>query len=127
MKIAVSAPKSRIEAVTRLCADFCGVLCRHEVAASLAASEYISRYAGFEPEALFEYDAGAISQVSTRVEYGDCGLVIALRDPASDKFDPELSELVSRCDASGVPVATGIATAAILLGSLSRKKVRFRG
>ena len=127
MKIAVIAPKSRIEAVTRLCADFCGVLCRHEVAASLAASEYISRYAGFEPEALFEYDAGAISQVSTRVEYGDCGLVIALHDQVSEDYDPALCELVSRCDAAGVPIATGLATAAILLGSLSRKKVRSRG
>ena len=119
MKIAILAPESRTSAVTRLCADFCGVLCRHEVSASLAASEYIARGAGITPEPLFEYSSGAIEQVSSRVEYGSCGLVIALRDPASREFDAALTELVRRCDSADVPVATGLATARILLRSLA--------
>ena len=120
MKICILAPDTRAEAAARLCAEFCGTLCRHDVHASLEAAELISRTSGFSPESLFEYSRGAIEQALSRVENREAGLVILLRDPLDRAQDPLIAELVSVCDGAGVPVATGMATAEALLRSLSR-------
>ena len=120
MKICIIAFENKMDVTEELCVRFCGALCRHTVLATGTAAKQIENTAGFRTEALLGVSSGGIEQVTQLVACGDCGLVLCLRD-ASPLHEPvpELADLVRTCDFYGVPVATGLATARILLQNLS--------
>jgi len=119
MKICIIAFDNKAEVAAELCQIFCGALCRQDVFATGTVSKYIEETAGFHVKELLGVNAGGVEQVSQLVACRDADLVICLRDAFVDS--PEVNELIRACDFYGVPVATGLSTAKILLSALSRK------
>jgi methylglyoxal synthase len=64
---------------------------------------------------------GGDMQIGARIVDGDVDAVVFLRDPlTSHPHEPDIQALLKVCDVHGVPVATNLASAEILLRSLSQ-------
>ena len=64
---------------------------------------------------------GGDMQIGARIVDGDVDAVVFLRDPlTSHPHEPDIQALLKVCDVHGVPVATNLAMAEILLRSLSQ-------
>src|SRR6266511_2422518 len=63
----------------------------------------------------------ATFQTGARIVQGDVDAVVFLRDPlTAHPHEPDIQALLKVCDVHGVPVATNLASAEILLRSLSQ-------
>jgi methylglyoxal synthase len=63
---------------------------------------------------------GGDLEIGARIVAGDIDAVVFLRDPlAAHPHEPDIQALLKVCDIHGVPVATNLASAEILLRSLS--------
>jgi methylglyoxal synthase len=64
---------------------------------------------------------GGDIQIGARIVAGDVDAVVFLRDPlTSHPHEPDIQALMKVCDVHGVPLATNLASAEILLRSLSQ-------
>jgi methylglyoxal synthase len=64
---------------------------------------------------------GGDIQIGARIVQGDVDAVVFLRDPlTAHPHEPDIQALLKVCDVHGVPVATNLASAEILLRSLSQ-------
>lgn len=64
---------------------------------------------------------GGDMQIGARIVNGDVDAVVFLRDPlTAHPHEPDIQALLKVCDVHGVPVATNLAMAEILLRSLSQ-------
>jgi methylglyoxal synthase len=64
---------------------------------------------------------GGDIQIGARIVTGDVDAVVFLRDPlTAHPHEPDIQALLKVCDVHGVPVATNLASADILLRSLSQ-------
>lgn len=122
MKICIISFENKAEVTQELCVRFCGALCRHEVLATGTAAKYIEEAAGFHVGALLGVGSGGVEQVTQLVSCRAADMVICIRDGGPlHSEEPEVSTLIRACDFHDVPVATGLATARILLQNLSRQ------
>ena len=64
---------------------------------------------------------GGDMQIGAKIVSGDVDAVVFLRDPlTAHPHEPDIQALLKVCDVHGVPVATNLASAEILLRSLSQ-------
>jgi len=64
---------------------------------------------------------GGDIEIGARIVAGDVDAVVFLRDPlTAHPHEPDIQALLKICDIHGVPVATNLASAEILLRSLSQ-------
>jgi methylglyoxal synthase len=64
---------------------------------------------------------GGDVQIGARIVAGDVDAVVFLRDPlTAHPHEPDIQALLKVCDVHGVPVATNLASAEILLRSLTQ-------
>jgi methylglyoxal synthase len=64
---------------------------------------------------------GGDMQIGARIVSGDVDAVVFLRDPlTAHPHEPDIQALLKVCDVHGVPVATNLASAEILLRSLTQ-------
>jgi len=65
--------------------------------------------------------AGCDIQIGARIVAGDVDAVVFLRDPlTAHPHEPDIQALMKVCDVHRVPLATNVASAEILLRSLSQ-------
>lgn len=70
---------------------------------------------------------GGDQQIGALVAQNDMDLVIFLRDPLmAQPHEPDITALLRLCDVQGIPVATNIATAEILIKALERGDFAWR-
>lgn len=70
---------------------------------------------------------GGDQQIGAMVAQNDMDLIIFLRDPLmAQPHEPDISALLRICDVQGIPVATNIATAEILVKALDRGDFAWR-
>lgn len=122
MRICIISMENKAEVTLELCVQYCGALCRHEVCATGTAAASIEAAAGFHVRELLGVGSGGVEQVTRLVACRDADLVICIRDASPlHPESPVVSDLIRSCDFHGVPIATGLATARILLQNLSRQ------
>ena len=64
---------------------------------------------------------GGDMQIGARIVEGRVDVVVFLRDPlTAHPHEPDIQALMKVCDVHGVPLATNLASAEILLRSLSQ-------
>ena len=74
-----------------------------------------------EVERVHSGPMGGDLEIGARIVAGDVDAVVFLRDPlAAHPHEPDIQALLKVCDVHGVPVATNLASAEILLRSLSQ-------
>lgn len=70
---------------------------------------------------------GGDQQIGSLVAQNEMDLVIFLRDPLmAQPHEPDITALLRLCDVQGIPVATNIATAEILVKALERGDFAWR-
>lgn len=70
---------------------------------------------------------GGDQQIGALVAQNDLDLLIFLRDPLmAQPHEPDITALLRLCDVQGIPVATNIATAEILIKALERGDLAWR-
>ncbi|MDF2721628.1 MAG: MgsA [Paenibacillus sp.] len=70
---------------------------------------------------------GGDQQIGAMVAKNEMDLVIFLRDPLmAQPHEPDIIALLRLCDVQGIPVATNIATAELLVRSLDRGEFGWR-
>jgi methylglyoxal synthase len=71
---------------------------------------------------------GGDQQIGALVAQNKMDLLIFLRDPLmAQPHEPDITALLRLCDVQGIPVATNIATAEILVKALDRGDFGWRG
>lgn len=75
--------------------------------------------AGLKVKRMLSGPVGGDAQIASEVAVGRCQGVIFLRDPLGmHPHDPDISTLMRICDVHDVPLATNMASAALLLKGL---------
>ncbi|TCZ81188.1 methylglyoxal synthase [Paenibacillus albiflavus] len=70
---------------------------------------------------------GGDQQIGAMVANNEMDLIIFLRDPLmAQPHEPDITALLRLCDVMGVPVATNMATAEILIKALERGDFKWR-
>lgn len=76
---------------------------------------------GLDVERVHSGPEGGDIEIGARIVDGDVDAVVFLRDPlTAHPHEPDIQALLKVCDVHGVPVATNLASAEILLRSLSQ-------
>ena len=92
----------------------------HLLATSHTGSQLVDEL-GLSVERMLSGPEGGDIQIGARIVAGDVDAVVFLRDPlTAHPHEPDIQALMKVCDVHGVPLATNVASAEILLRSLSQ-------
>lgn len=70
---------------------------------------------------------GGDQQIGSMIAKNEMDLVLFFRDPlAAQPHEPDITALIRLCDVYGIPLATNMATAEILVKGLQRGDFQFR-
>ncbi len=115
--IAHDAKKADIEA---LCEDFFGFLETCKLCGTGTTAARITRSTGLKVERMLSGPMGGDLQIGAKLASGRIDAVIFLRDPmTAQPHEPDINALVRSCDVHNVPCATNLASAQIMLQTLS--------
>lgn len=128
MRIALIAHDKLKPAMVTLCAEFRGVLARHELFATGTTGRLVAEHTGLPVHRFLSGPLGGDQQMGARIAEGEIDMVIFLRDPlTAHPHEPDVSALLRLCDVRDIPVATNAATARLLLAWLARGDERAVG
>jgi len=97
------------------------VLCQYSLVATGTTGKYVNQSCGLNVERLLSGPLGGDQQIGALVAMGEVQAVIFLRDPmTAQPHEPDITALLRVCDVHNVPLATNVATAELILDSLSR-------
>lgn len=83
----------------------------------------LERELGILVERVASGPEGGDLQIGARIVEGEIDAVVFLRDPlTAHPHEPDIQALLKVCDVHGVPVATNVASAEILLHFLARSE-----
>jgi methylglyoxal synthase len=96
------------------------VLARERLVATGTTGNILADQVALRVERALSGPLGGDLQIGARVASGEVKMVVFLRDPlTAHPHDPDIQALLKVCDVHRVPLATNVATARILLGSLA--------
>ncbi|MDF2523449.1 MAG: methylglyoxal synthase [Clostridiales bacterium] len=126
MNIALIAHDKKKELIAAFCIAYSGILQKHHLFATAATGSIIMEGSGLEVVRLAPGFLGE-QQIAARVAYNEMDLVIFFNDPlTAEQHEPDISSLLRLCDIHGIPFATNIATAEILIKGVERGDFEWR-
>lgn len=91
----------------------------HNLSATGTTGKLISEIVGLDVRRFMSGPLGGDQQIGGEVASGNIDMVIFLRDPlTAQPHEPDVTALLRICDVHGVPLATNIGTAEILIKSI---------
>ena len=121
MTIAILAHDSRKELALQFCTAYSGILSRNTVIATGTTGRMLNQATGLPVHCYLSGKLGGIQQITARVACDEVDLVLFFRDPLKvDASSLNEQNLLRLCDMHGVPIATNIATAEVLLRGLDQ-------
>lgn len=107
--------------LARLVRQYRATLARLHLLATAHTGDLVSTEADLSVERVGSGPEGGDIQIGARIVQGDVDAVVFLRDPlTAHPHEPDIQALLKVCDVHGVPVATNLASAEILLRSLTQ-------
>ena len=120
MNVALIAHDRMKDRMVDLAREFRATLERHHLVATGTTGRRLENDVGLEVECLLSGPVGGDLQIGARLAVGGIDAVVFLRDPMTPQpHEPDINALVRACDVHNVPCATNLASARILLRSLS--------
>ena len=121
MTIALVAHDTKKELMVQFCTAYSGILSRNTVIATGTTGRMLAQATGLPVHCYLSGKLGGIQQISARVACDEVDLVLFFRDPLKvDASSLNEQNLLRLCDMHGVPIATNIATAEVLIHGLER-------
>jgi methylglyoxal synthase len=119
-RIALVAHDAKKSDIVELCQDFYHFLATCKLCATGTTGARITKATGLKIERLLSGPLGGDLQIGARLASGKIDAVIFLRDPmTAQPHEPDINALVRACDVHNVPCATNVASAQMLLQTLS--------
>lgn len=119
--LALVAHDEKKDDLIRLVRQYRSTLARIHLIATSNTGSQLAEELGVPVESVRSGPQGGDIQIGARIVDGDVDAVVFLRDPlTAHPHEPDIQALMKVCDVHGVPLATNIASAEILLRSLSQ-------
>lgn len=119
-RIALVAHDAKKADIENLAKDFLPFLQTCKICATGTTGGRIMAATGLKIERLLSGPLGGDLQIGARLSSGKVDAVIFLRDPmTAQPHEPDINALVRACDVHNVPCATNLASAQMLLQTLS--------
>ncbi|MGN0662728.1 MAG: methylglyoxal synthase [Faecalibacterium sp.] len=127
MTIAILAHDSRKELALQFCTAYSAILTKHTIIATGTTGRMLAQATGLAVQCYLSGRLGGIQQISSRIACDEVDLVLFFRDPLkADAANLTEQNLLRLCDMHGVPIATNIATAEVLLRGLDQGDLDYR-
>ena len=127
MNIGLIAHDAKKKLMQNFCIAYRGILNKHELYATDTTGRLVEEVTNLNIHKFLAGHLGGVQQMSSQIENNNIDLMIFLRDPLTPGFhEPDLSEILKRCDSYNIPMATNIATAEALILALDRGDLDWR-
>jgi methylglyoxal synthase len=127
MHIALIAHDRKKEEMVNFAIAFEHVLSRHKLYATGTTGSRIMENTSLSVHRFMSGPLGGDQQIGALVAQNEMDLIIFLRDPLmAQPHEPDIIALLRLCDVHGIPLATNIATAELLVKSLERGDFAWR-
>jgi methylglyoxal synthase len=119
--LALVAHDEKKDDLIGLARQYRSTLARVHLIATAHTGTELAEELGVEVERVRSGPEGGDIQIGARIVSGEVDAVVFLRDPlTAHPHEPDIQALMKVCDVHGVPLATNLASAEILLRSLSQ-------
>jgi methylglyoxal synthase len=119
--LALVAHDEKKDDLLRLARQYRTTLARLHLLATSHTGSQLSQELDLPVECVRSGPEGGDMQIGARIVEGSVDAVVFLRDPlTAHPHEPDIQALMKVCDVHGVPLATNLASAEILLRSLSQ-------
>ena len=119
--VAMIAHDEKKPDILELARDYRGLLGRLRLLGTGTTGRLISEELDIDVDRSASGPQGGDLQIAARIAAGEVDAVVFLRDPlTAHPHEPDIQALLKVCDVYGVPVATNVAAARILLSYLAR-------
>ena len=126
MNIAFMAHDNKKELMVQFCTAYCGVLSKHHVCATNRTGRMVAEATGLPVHLYMSHTHGGVQQIGARLAYNEIDLVLNFDDPNDSSSSEDLVYIARLCDTNGIPLATNVATAEMLILGLSRGDLDYR-
>ena len=127
MTIAILAHDSRKELALQFCTAYSAILSKNVVIATGTTGRMLAQTTGLPVHCYLSGKLGGVQQITSRVACVEVDLVLIFRVPLMvDASSLNEQNLLRLCDMHGVPIATNIATAEVLLRGLDQGDLDYR-
>lgn len=127
MNIALIAHDRKKEEMVNFVIAYEKVLKKHRLFATGTTGTRIMEQTALHVHRFMSGPLGGDQQIGAMVAQNELDLLIFLRDPLmAQPHEPDIIALLRLCDVQGIPVATNIATAELLIKALERGDFAWR-
>lgn len=127
MNVALIAHDAKKELMVQFCIAYCGILSRHNLCATGTTGKLVAEATGLNITRYMSGSQGGGEQITARISCNEIDLLLFFRDPMTVKSnEPNDYDMLRLCDIRGIPVATNIATAEVLIHGLERGDLDWR-
>ncbi|WP_010273796.1 methylglyoxal synthase [Paenibacillus senegalensis] len=127
LQIALIAHDRKKDEMVNFVTAYEPVLAKHQLYATGTTGQRIMDKTSLEVTRFMSGPLGGDQQIGALVAQNILDLIIFLRDPLmAQPHEPDIIALLRLCDVQGIPVATNVATAEILIKALDRGDFAWR-
>ncbi len=127
MKIALIAHDKKKKQIVNFALAYKDILKNHKLYATGTTGKLINEATGLDVHRFLSGPLGGDQQIGALVANNEIDMVIFIRDPlTAQPHEPDILALMRLCDVHGIPLATNIATAELLIKSMQRGDMEWR-
>lgn len=127
MNIALIAHDKKKEDMVRFAQAYSRILQNHQLFATGTTGKRIQKEAGLDVHCFQSGPIGGDQQIGALVATNEMDCILFFRDPlTAQPHEPDVSALLRLCDVHGVPLATNMATAEVLIKGIEDGLLDFR-
>lgn len=127
MNIALIAHDKKKEDMVRFAQSYSHILQNHQLFATGTTGKRIQKEADLDVHCFQSGPIGGDQQIGALVATNEIGCILFFRDPlTAQPHEPDVSALLRLCDVHGVPLATNMATAEVLIKGIEDGLLDFR-
>jgi methylglyoxal synthase len=123
MTIALIAHDSKKELMVQFCIAYCRILSQHQLVATSTTGRLIEEATGLPVQRCLPGVQGGEQQIAARIACNEIDVLLYFRDPIRGRGrGADEMALMRICDEQGIPFATNIATAEVLIHGLEQEE-----
>lgn len=127
MNIALIAHDQKKEQMVQFCIAYEPLLKEHQVFATGTTGQRIMENTNLQVHRFMSGPLGGDQQIGAMVANNEMDMVIFFRDPlTAQPHEPDIAALLRLCDVYGIPLATNIGTAEVILRAMSHGDMDWR-